>query len=131
MGRRKSIFLLGDSDYTYITGCTVYTNSLLATLNARDLIRKSADTVNYSTADNKVNVSLREFPKNESVTPRVELPNFHILSFYDLRQFMQQAANISIKINTTKDYVTDSISERDMDKTVVCSIQVSCLGTNY
>ncbi|KAG5641880.1 hypothetical protein DXG03_004020 [Asterophora parasitica] len=47
----------------------LYSNSLLATLNARKMIRGSADGV-HSTSEN-LSLSLRDFPKNSTVSSRV------------------------------------------------------------
>ena len=51
-----------------------------------------------------------------------ELVELMILKYLDLRRF-QQAANISIKINTTTEFMTDTINDldHDMDKADVCS----------
>ncbi|KAG6889776.1 hypothetical protein C0995_014706 [Termitomyces sp. Mi166 len=65
----------------------LYSNSLLATLNARKMIRGSADGI-HSTSEN-ISLSLRELPKNNAI-------------------FSRRPTNISIKINTTKEFATDS-----------------------
>jgi len=63
---------------------------------------------------------------------------FHILNFWDLRQCLQQAGNISIKINTTKEFVTDLSDnhhdhDQDVDKTDSCSTEFLASGytTNF
>ncbi|KAG6917109.1 hypothetical protein DXG01_003929 [Tephrocybe rancida] len=73
----------------------LYSNSLLATLNARKMIRGSADGI-HSTSEN-ISLSLREFPKNGTISSR-------------------RPTNISIKINTTKEFVTDSDQGHDEEK---------------
>jgi len=73
----------------------LYTNSLLATLNARKRIRSAAEGI-HSTSDN-LSLSLQEFPKNGTVSPR-------------------RPTNISIKIDTTKELVTDSDQGHDLEK---------------
>ena len=80
------------------------------------MIRRAAENISNSTGE-KMNVSLREFPQNGSTASRVELVHYYILKIWDLLQFLQQAANISIKINTTKEFVTDQ--DQDTDKTDV------------
>lgn len=58
---------------------TVYSNSLLATLNARKMIRGAADGI-QSTGDN-LSLSLRDFPKNGTMSSRVS----HIIGSRNLR----------------------------------------------
>ncbi|KAG6844154.1 hypothetical protein H0H87_009397 [Tephrocybe sp. NHM501043] len=70
---------------------SVYSNSLLATLNARKMIRGSADGI-HSTSEN-FSLSLRDLPKNGTVTSR-------------------RPTNISIKINTTREFAIDSNDEQ-------------------
>ncbi|KAF7356994.1 hypothetical protein MVEN_01036000 [Mycena venus] len=65
----------------------LYCNSLLATLNARKSIRGAADGV-HTTSEN-VSLSLREFPKNTSLSMASKRPN------------------ISIKIDTTQEFNRD------------------------
>ncbi|KAF8649291.1 hypothetical protein AX16_005895 [Volvariella volvacea WC 439] len=68
----------------------LYTNSLLATLNARKMIRGAADGI-HSTSDN-VSLSLREFPKNGPAAVKVRIQMFecfdirlrHLLNFRNL-----------------------------------------------
>ncbi|KAF8159187.1 hypothetical protein B0H34DRAFT_393420 [Crassisporium funariophilum] len=72
----------------------LYTNSLLATLNARKMIRGSTDGFN-STSDN-LSLSVRELPKNGQISSR-------------------RPTNISIKIDTTKEFATDSDQENDLE----------------
>ncbi|KAF6760860.1 hypothetical protein DFP72DRAFT_56129 [Ephemerocybe angulata] len=75
----------------------LYTNSLLATLNARKLIRGSADGI-HTTSDN-FSFSLREISKHgASVTSSAP---------------KQRPTNISIKIDTTKEFATDRDSEKE------------------
>lgn len=57
---------------TWRSTCQVYTNSLLATLNARKMIRGSGDNI-HSTSDN-FSLSLRELPKNGNIASRVTNP---------------------------------------------------------
>ncbi|GLB41510.1 hypothetical protein LshimejAT787_1001100 [Lyophyllum shimeji] len=73
----------------------LYSNSLLATLNARKMIRGAADGI-HSTSDN-LSLSLRDFPKNGTVSSR-------------------RPTNISIKIDTTKEFITDSDQGHDLEK---------------
>jgi len=51
------------------------------------------------------------------------------------KRFLQQGANISIKINTTREFVTDSLNDQDhdqdMDRTDVCRSECSCLREIY
>jgi len=49
----------------------VYTNSLLATLNARKMIRGAADGIQSTTDNCNISLSLREFPKSGQITSRV------------------------------------------------------------
>ncbi|KAJ7777374.1 hypothetical protein B0H16DRAFT_1505266 [Mycena metata] len=65
----------------------LYCNSLLATLNARKMIRGAADGV-HTTSEN-VSLSLREFPKSASLSMASKRPN------------------ISIKIDTTQEFNRD------------------------
>ncbi|KAG5717579.1 hypothetical protein E4T56_gene4462 [Termitomyces sp. T112] len=89
----------------------LYSNSLLATLNARKMIRGSADGI-HSTSEN-LSLSLRELPKSGTVFSRVKI----FLLFWRGRgkplttshaPSLQRPTNISIKINTTKEFATDS-----------------------
>ncbi|KAJ2926471.1 hypothetical protein H1R20_g10627, partial [Candolleomyces eurysporus] len=82
----------------------LYTNSLLATLNARKMIRGSADGI-HSTSDN-LSFSLRDLPKNGTVTSS------------------KRPTNISIKIDTTKEFAMDrdSDQELDHDKSMHCTV---------
>ncbi|KAF8075270.1 hypothetical protein FPV67DRAFT_1665992 [Lyophyllum atratum] len=73
----------------------LYSNSLLATLNARKMIRGAADGI-HSTTDN-ISLSLREYPKTGTVSSK-------------------RPTNISIKIDTTKEFVTDSDQGHDLEK---------------
>ncbi|RXW17156.1 hypothetical protein EST38_g8698 [Candolleomyces aberdarensis] len=86
----------------------LYTNSLLATLNARKMIRGSADGI-HSTSDN-LSFSLRDLPKNGTVTSS------------------KRPTNISIKIDTTKEFAMDrdSDQELDNDKTMHCTVGQLC-----
>ncbi|EAU81155.2 hypothetical protein CC1G_10442 [Coprinopsis cinerea okayama7 len=71
----------------------LYTNSLLATLNARKMIRGSADGI-HTTSEN---ISLHKYGGGASrVSPSFVSPSRH------------HATNISIKIDTTKEFATDS-----------------------
>ncbi|TFK37407.1 hypothetical protein BDQ12DRAFT_736268 [Crucibulum laeve] len=73
----------------------LYTNSLLATLNARKMIRGVGEGVN-STSEG-VSLSVRDFPKNGPLTAR-------------------RTTDISIKIDTTREFVTDSDQGHDLEK---------------
>ncbi|KJA16677.1 hypothetical protein HYPSUDRAFT_206864 [Hypholoma sublateritium FD-334 SS-4] len=75
----------------------LYTNSLLATLNARKMIRNAGTAVHTASGDGSATVSLQTFPKG------------HMAS-------RQRGTNISIKIDTTKQFVTDSDREDDVEK---------------
>ncbi|KIM39498.1 hypothetical protein M413DRAFT_446993 [Hebeloma cylindrosporum] len=73
----------------------LYTNSLLATLNARKRIR-SAGTAIHTPTD--ISVSMRDFPTSPSVGKR-------------------RPTNISIKIDTTQEFATDAKQEyADLEK---------------
>ncbi|TEB22227.1 hypothetical protein FA13DRAFT_1741179 [Coprinellus micaceus] len=76
----------------------LYTNSLLATLNARKMIRGASDPV-HTTSD--FSFSLRDLPKNGTAA---SVPG------------KKSAQNISIKIDTTQEFATDQDSERGDDK---------------
>ncbi|TEB22646.1 hypothetical protein FA13DRAFT_1740710 [Coprinellus micaceus] len=76
----------------------LYTNSLLATLNARKMIRGASDPV-HTTSD--FSFSLRDLPKNGAAA---SVPG------------KKSAQNISIKIDTTQEFATDQDSERGDDK---------------
>ncbi|KXN90321.1 hypothetical protein AN958_04354 [Leucoagaricus sp. SymC.cos] len=82
----------------------LYSNSLLAALNARKKIRAVADGI-YNTSDN-VSLSLREFPRSGGISMTTKHPT---------------NTNISIKIDTTKEFTTDLIHE--------CGRDV-CVGVN-
>ncbi|PPQ95577.1 hypothetical protein CVT26_008605 [Gymnopilus dilepis] len=73
----------------------LYTNSLLATLNARKMIRGAGEAI-HTTSDN-FSLSLREFPKNGAISSR-------------------RPTNISIKIDTTQEFATDLDNEVDLEK---------------
>jgi hypothetical protein len=86
------------------------------------MIRNCVDNVTHNSTGDKVTVSLRDFPKKGGVTARVELVHFHHFKTWDLPCApLQRGANISIKINTTKEFVTDLMNnqDHDMDKTEV------------
>ncbi|KAJ3573828.1 hypothetical protein NP233_g2169 [Leucocoprinus birnbaumii] len=74
----------------------LYSNSLLATLNARKKIRAAADNI-QNTSEN-LSLSLREFPRSGGISMATKRPT-----------------NISIKIDTTKEFNTDLIHECDRD----------------
>lgn len=76
----------------------LYTNSLLATLNARKLIRGAADGI-HTTSDN-LSFSMREVPKHGAASVA---SSTH-----------KRAQNISIKIDTTKEFATDRDSEKEV-----------------
>ncbi|KAF5316761.1 hypothetical protein D9619_006843 [Psilocybe cf. subviscida] len=71
----------------------LYTNSLLATLNARKMIRVAGNSVHTASGD-QLTLSLHEFPKGPAQGRR------------------SSKRNISIKIDTTKEFVTDRDSEQ-------------------
>ncbi|KAF7317871.1 hypothetical protein MKEN_00875000 [Mycena kentingensis (nom. inval.)] len=93
----------------------LYCNSLLATLNARKMIRGAADGV-HTTSEN-LSLSLREFqPKNTTlsisskvvVTPTTSTPALAFLPSLSLtRDRHPQRPNISIKIDTTQEFNRD------------------------
>ncbi|KAF8631313.1 hypothetical protein AX15_002459 [Amanita polypyramis BW_CC] len=72
----------------------LYSNSLLATLNARKMIRGSADGIQSTGEDFNYSVSLRDIPKTATIGSR-------------------RPANISIKIDTTKELAMDHDSDQD------------------
>ncbi|KIL62133.1 hypothetical protein M378DRAFT_166117 [Amanita muscaria Koide BX008] len=72
----------------------LYSNSLLATLNARDMIRNATDGI--ESTDDKFSVSLREMPKTATIGSR-------------------RPTNISIKIDTTKEFATDRDSDQEQE----------------
>ncbi|KAF9035624.1 hypothetical protein BJ165DRAFT_1533605 [Panaeolus papilionaceus] len=74
----------------------LYTNSLLATLNARKMIRGASDMIN-STSDHLTH-SLRDFPKNQATSSK------------------QRPANISIKIDTMTEFVADAARYNHAEK---------------
>ncbi|KAF8194639.1 hypothetical protein BJ912DRAFT_178293 [Pholiota molesta] len=73
----------------------LYTNSLLATLNARKMIRNSGNGI-HSTSEH-LTMSMRDLTKAGPMASR-------------------RPTNISIKIDTTKEFVTDSDQENDLEK---------------
>ncbi|PPR06341.1 hypothetical protein CVT24_002514 [Panaeolus cyanescens] len=73
----------------------LYTNSLLATLNARNMIRGTSDMIN-STSDHLPH-SLRDFPKSQVSSSR------------------HRPANISIKIDTMTEFAADAGRYNDRD----------------
>ncbi|KAF8885055.1 hypothetical protein CPB84DRAFT_1816875 [Gymnopilus junonius] len=81
----------------------LYTNSLLATLNARKMIRGAGEAI-HTTSDN-YSLSLREFPKNGAITSR-------------------RPTNISIKIDTTQEFAADLDHENDLEKAETSSSSV-------
>ena len=132
--------------FSHATTNSVYTNTLLATLNARKMIRGSCDYIhNIDTpiTGNRVTLSLPELSSTSGNSSRVsfELPvpffffqmwrfEFFFLSltqpFYPPKQ-QRTAPSISIKIDTTKESVAD-FQERDHDKdqVVVRFSQLTC-----
>ena len=56
--------------YRYV----VYTNSLLATLNARKMIRNAGNAVHTASGDGTAKVSLQTFPKGGHMASRVSCP---------------------------------------------------------
>ncbi|KAF7289480.1 hypothetical protein HMN09_01342000 [Mycena chlorophos] len=90
----------------------IYCNSLLATLNARKMIRGAADGV-HTTSEN-LSLSLREFqPKNTtlSISSKVSSPPSPALallpSLTRSRHIQRPNTNISIKIDTTQEFNRD------------------------
>ncbi|KAJ7065239.1 hypothetical protein C8F01DRAFT_736225 [Mycena amicta] len=86
----------------------LYCNSLLATLNARKMIRGAADGV-HTTSEN-LSLSLREFqPKNTtlSMSSKVSTPAIAFLPSLT-RSRHPQRPNISIKIDTTHEFNRDA-----------------------
>jgi hypothetical protein len=90
----------------------VYTNSLLATLNARKMIR-SAGEHTQSIGDN-FSLSLREFPKTGTSAVASRVNDSSNLSALKLIDSVLQPTNISRKVNTTKEFQTDSTMDSDM-----------------
>ncbi|TFK24550.1 hypothetical protein FA15DRAFT_704533 [Coprinopsis marcescibilis] len=100
----------------------LYTNSLLATLNARKMIRGALDGVN-STSEN-LSLSLRDktaalgtcanskgiVSSRSRVGPFVSYRPRHLNS----QHTYGHSTNISIKIDTTKEFATDSDQEIDL-----------------
>lgn len=80
----------------------LYSNSLLATLNARQIIRGAIEGHN-STSDN---LSLSQFPKN-------------------------RPTNISIKIDTTKEFANDSDQDLDGEKGIRPTLQTTHMARTY
>ncbi|KAF4592722.1 hypothetical protein EYR38_008422 [Pleurotus pulmonarius] len=83
---------------------TIYSNSLLATLNARKMIRAASGGV-QSTSDHN-NISFREIPATKSLKSIARLHK------------RPTQTNISIMIDTTKEFATDvepSTQSRQMD----------------
>ncbi|PFH45817.1 hypothetical protein AMATHDRAFT_71062 [Amanita thiersii Skay4041] len=90
----------------------LYSNSLLATLNARKMIRGAADGV-QSTSDN-LSLSLREFPKTGTVGSRVcSFPVFNRPNPLASSPALPHPTNISIKID--KEFATDHDSDKDRE----------------
>lgn len=92
----------------------LYSNSLLATLNARKMIRGAADGV-HSTSTCE-NMSLKSFSHN------AKSKTVGVSSAAARRQ-----ANISIKIDTTKEFATDSDPENDTEKHSVVMMTPTCM----
>jgi hypothetical protein len=59
---------------------SVYSNSLLATLNARKKIRAAADGI-HNTSDN-LSLSLREFPRNGGISMATKVSFFPLSSSF-------------------------------------------------
>ncbi|KJA13230.1 hypothetical protein HYPSUDRAFT_202593 [Hypholoma sublateritium FD-334 SS-4] len=76
----------------------LYTNSLLATLNARRMIRNLGNAVHTGSGNGTAMVSLQTFPKGGHMASR------------------ERATGISIKFDTTKQFVTNSDHEHDVEK---------------
>ncbi|KIK02541.1 hypothetical protein K443DRAFT_96699 [Laccaria amethystina LaAM-08-1] len=92
----------------------LYSNSLLATLNARKMIRGAADGI-HSTSTCE-NMSLKSFSHNaKSKTGGVS------------SAAARRQANISIKIDTTKEFATDSDPENDTEKHSVVMMTPTCM----
>ena len=84
------------------TDRTVYSNSMLATLNARKILRGGVDNANTMSGQN---VTL----KNEVTSSAATLVSFSIeLTHADCCLFsLQHHPNISIKVDTTQEYSRD------------------------
>lgn len=96
-----------------LTWPKVYSNSLLATLNARKSIRGLSD--DYG----DVSVSLQTLSKNAARRNMTTVTNvlsslFSIQLYFDIDLCQPRPTNISIKIDTTHEFVRDEI-ERDLD----------------
>ncbi|KJA12528.1 hypothetical protein HYPSUDRAFT_210434 [Hypholoma sublateritium FD-334 SS-4] len=76
----------------------LYTNSLLAALNARKMIRNAGSSVHTASGDGFAIVSMQTFPKGGHMASR------------------QRGTNISFKIDPTKQFVMDSDREDDLEK---------------
>ncbi|KAF8879437.1 hypothetical protein CPB84DRAFT_1687940 [Gymnopilus junonius] len=87
----------------------LYTNSLLASLNARKMIRRSGEAI-HTTSDN-ISLSLRDFPNYGEITSRVQIFNVD----------RQHPTNLPIKIDTTKEFTAglDNENDRDLEKAEV------------
>ncbi|KAJ3744318.1 hypothetical protein DFH05DRAFT_1460432 [Lentinula detonsa] len=73
---------------------TVYTNSLLANLNARSMIRKAAEGINTITGD--ASISFKDYARHASSSKLV---------FQHSRNL--NATNISIQVDTTREFMSD------------------------
>ncbi|KAK2467379.1 hypothetical protein APHAL10511_000614 [Amanita phalloides] len=90
----------------------LYSNSLLATLNARKMIRGAADGI--QSTDENFSLSLRDIPKTATIGSRV--CSFSVLgraSPLGSSHALPRPTNISIKIDTTKERITDCDSDKD------------------
>jgi hypothetical protein len=87
----------------------VYTNSLLATLNARKRIRKAGSAV-HTPSD--VSFSMKDFAKTTSIGSRVRWKTPFTRTIEKI-VIVQRPPNISIKIDTTKEFAGDEKQDYD------------------
>ena len=97
----------------------MYTNSLLATLNARKMIRNAGSAIN---TPSDASYSMKDFAKTTSIGARVRSKNPVICIIKKPNNFFitQRPTNISIKIDTTKEFAGDEKRDyHDLEKTEV------------
>ena len=101
----------------------------IATLNAQKMIRNN---LHKNSRWDRAKLSINQFLKNRSMAGKTVSSCILIFLniFFDLRQFLQQAANISIKITTTEETgsINDQDNNQDMDKTDICHSEFVSLG---
>ena len=100
----------------------MYSNSLLATLNARKKIRKAGSSANTS----DVSFSMKDFAKSTSTGARVrwKFPFLHIIEGPNKLFSTQRPTNISIKIDTTQEFGGDGKQDYDdLEKMEVSAVR--------